>query len=107
MKITTRKINSYTTEVNINNTKLIITDRKKSNKIHKIETAVSKFGKIAGCTLAGIAIIRLIGIVGHADFISETFALDGWTSCEYAFKFISSMVLAGIGYRLYTSSNFM
>ena len=106
MKITTRKINDYTTEVTIDDKKIIITDRKKSNLVKRVEHITSKIGKSIGCMITALAGVKMLGIAGHMDYIAEFIVSDGWTSYEYGFKIISSIIMIIIGYILYVKSDF-
>jgi hypothetical protein len=101
MEVSTRKINSYTTEVKINNEVVYLTDKKKREKslrrTDRIDKVVTMLAYIIG--IAGF--LFLVGVPGHGDFCIEMGIADTWSFRDYLLRIVFSASLIGMAYGLY------
>lgn len=107
MKLSEHKINSYTTEVNIDDHKIFLTNKIKKAKVKQNLLSSADVLQLIGYLFGFISFIFLIGIVGHGDYIVEMNLLDNWTINDYVIHIIISISGFCITYLICSISKYL
>jgi len=102
MKLSEHKINSYLTEVTIDDHKIFLTDLNKKEKVRNNLFSSSDILKFIGCLIGFVSFLMIVGIVGHGDYIVEMNLSDDWAIKDYIMHTVIALSGFSVAYILCT-----